>query len=145
MNAFRKLLAIPLLVLTVLFAGAAAVTATHKLGNTLQLAQLEPYLPKMMSAEWWLVAIAGAAALFWLVSASSLLRGTRQAFIPFVIAFVATAAVWLFGCQLPNHGYEFAAAERVYEIAFFGGLAVLGALVALTDRRKRYKPDVTVE
>ena len=90
------------------------------------------------SGHFWIVS---AAALFFQISALSLLRGTRQALIPYLAAFVATAVLWWFVCQAPKHGMTFAMAGRECELGWWAGLVVLGLLVAITDRRKRYRPD----
>ena len=124
---------------SVIAAGGYIMKRGHDLRLVLNV--LEPHLAAVNDAAWWLVAVCGAAALFFLISAVSLLRNTRQAFVPYLAAFVATAVLWWFVCQAPKHGLDFAVAGREREIGFLAGLVVLGLLVALTDRRKRYRPD----
>lgn len=140
MKALRKILGVVVLLLTILFAATGAAWALHKGGAMPPVAMLEPHLAALNDAAWWLVAVCGAAALFFLISALSLLRNTRQAFVPYLAAFIATAVLWWFVCQGPKHGIDFAIAGREPEIAWWVGLVVLGLLVALTDRRKRYRP-----
>ena len=141
MKALRKILGVVVLLLAILFDASGAMWAIHKGDAMPPIAVLEPHLAAVNDAAWWLVAVCGAAALFFLISAVSLLRNTRQAFVPYLAAFVATAVVWWFVCQAPKHGLDFAVAGREREIGFLAGLVVLGLLVALTDRRKRYRPD----
>jgi hypothetical protein len=141
MKVLRKILGVIVLLLAIVFAASAAAWAMHKHGDMPAVAQLEPHLAAVNDAAWWLVAVCAAAALFFLISALSLLRNTRQAFTPYLAAFVATGVLWWFVCQAPKHGLSFAVAGRECEIAWWAGLVVLGVLVWLSDRRKRYRPD----
>jgi hypothetical protein len=140
MKVLRKILGVAVLLLAVLFAATAAAWALHKHGDMPTVAMLEPHLAQLNDGAWWLVAVCGAAGLFFLISALSLLRNTRQAFVPYLAAFVATAALWWFVCQAPKHGMTFAVAGREHEIGFWAALVLLGLLVWLSDRRKRYRP-----
>jgi hypothetical protein len=141
MKALRKVLGVVVLLLAMLFAASAVAWGLHKQGSMPVVAQLEPHLAAVHDAAWWLVAVCAAAALFYLISGLSLLRNTRQAFVPYLAAFVATGVLWWFVCQAPKHGMSFAVAGREHEIGFLAGLLLLGVLVAVTDRRKRYRPD----
>jgi hypothetical protein len=141
MKVLRKILGVIVLLLAIVFAASAVAWAMHKHGDMPPVAMLEPHLAQLQDAAWWLVAVCGAAALFFLISGLSLLRNTRQAFTPYLAAFVATAVLWWFVCQGPKHGMSFAVAGRECEIGWWAGLIVLGLLVAVTDRRKRYRPD----
>ena len=71
MKALRKILGVVVLLLAILFAATAAAWALHKGGAMQPVAMLEPHLAAVSGSPWWLVAVCGAAALFFLISALS--------------------------------------------------------------------------
>ena len=141
MKALRKILGVVVLAMMIAFAAAGVMAALQKQGDMPQIAQVQPYLSRAVEAQWWLIAMFGAVALFWLVSAMSLLRNTRQAFVPYLAGLVAVGVLWWFVHQAPQYGLALQLVGREPEIVFWSGLILLGALVAITDRRKRYRPD----
>lgn len=140
MKVLRKILGVIVLLMTVFAAVGGAAAALQKQGDMPQIAQLQPYLAKAVEAQWWLIGVCGAVALFWLVSALSLLRNTRQAFVPYLAGLVAVGVLWWFVHQAPEYGFALTLAGREAEIVFWAGLLLLGLLVWLSDRRKRYRP-----
>jgi hypothetical protein len=140
MKALRKVLGVVVLLMAVAFGAAGAMALMQQYGGAPQVARLQPYLAKAAELHGWLIAVCGAVALFWLVSAVSLLRNTRQAFVPYLAGFVGVGVLWWFVHQAPEYGLALVLAGREHEIAFWAGLVLLGLLIWLTDRRKRYRP-----
>ena len=140
MKVLRKILGVIVLLMAILATAGGVMAALQKQGDMPQIAQLQPYLAKAVDAPWWLIGVSGAVALFWLVSAVSLLRNTRQAFLAYLAGLVAVGVLWWFVHQAPEYGFAVTLVGRECEIIFWGVLLVLGFLVWLSDRRKRYRP-----
>jgi hypothetical protein len=127
----------------------AVTTALFKL-NSLpsgMVGETQRYVALMQQASLWLVVAWLLADLLFLFAALRLVTRPREAFGPFLIAFLINLVVAFVAYRLPAWGTTYSAQDMQYGYAILGGLVV--ALIAYfafgRTRVKRTQPTLLMD
>jgi hypothetical protein len=149
MVAVRWIVALATVVYALWSGLPAATTALFKL-NSLpsgMTGETQRYVALMQQAQWWLVIAWLLADLIFLFAALRLVSRPREAFGPFLIAFLINLGVAFMAYRLPAWGTTYSAQDMQYGYAILGGLVVALILYFAFSRTrvKRAPPTLLME